>query len=469
MIPLFALCISGFVLCWFATPVCRDIFTRVGLVDHPEEVRKHHKRAVPRLGGIPIVLSYVGALGLFYLLVPAGTVIYVQHRVLLLALLPATAIVFLTGLTDDIWTLRPIHKLIGQICGALLAVSLGIRLPLHHAPTWLGFTISVVWLVACSNAVNLIDGMDGLATGVGLTATITSLLVGVITGNYGLAIATVPLAGCLLAFLRYNFSPASIFLGDCGSLTIGFVLGCFGLIWSQTTGIIGAMAPLVAFALPLADVGLALSRRFLRKVPIFGADRGHIHHMVLALGFSPRGAALVLYGVCVACASLALLFNFIGFYRWPALVLFGLLMLFGVRRLGYVEFSAAGRVWRRKVMRRAVRDEIYLHDLDVAISNATSTHEYWVLIREVCKYLEVDVVKAQLQGQRFEETFRGDHTNPSLRVEIPLGSQGEIAVLWSASPTAPAALLTSMRCIQDAMLRKKAIVSSEEGTMTDAA
>src|SRR6185436_13025698 len=139
--------------------------------------------------------------------------------------------------------------------------------------------LTILWLLVCTNAFNLIDGMDGLATGAGLFATLTILLAGMLEGNHALVLAAVPLGGALLGFLRYNFNPASAFLGDSGSLLLGFLLGCFGVIWSfKTATVFGMIAPLMAMSVPILDATLAVARRFLRGRPIFGADRGHVHH-----------------------------------------------------------------------------------------------------------------------------------------------------------------------------------------------
>ena len=136
----------------------------------------------------------------------------------------------------------------------------------YPIPPWCGAALTVAWLVLCSNAFNLIDGIDGLAAGVGLAAAVTTLTAGLLHGDFMLALATAPLAGCLLGFLRYNFNPASIFLGDSGSLLIGFLLGCYGIIWSQTSATVVALAaPAMAVALPLLEVCLSVARRFLAK------------------------------------------------------------------------------------------------------------------------------------------------------------------------------------------------------------
>ena len=150
--------------------------------------------------------------------------------------------------------------------------------------------------------------MDGLAAGVGVFATLTSFVAALIHGSLDLAFVTAPLVGALLGFLRYNFNPASIFLGDSGSLLIGFLLGCFGMMWGQKSATaIGMTAPLIALAIPFLDTGLAIARRYLRAQPIFAPDRSHIHHRLLDQGLTPRRTAVMLYGICGLCAVLAIL------------------------------------------------------------------------------------------------------------------------------------------------------------------
>ena len=298
MYALLALGTLALVLCLILTPICRAVALRLNVVDQPDNFRKVHTRPIPRIGGIPIAISYVFSLALVLRFAPQGASLVVQHRDLLWSLFPAVGMIFLIGLTDDLLGMKASHKLALQLVAAIWAVSMGARIPMlegHPEINWLIFPLSVLWLVGCTNAFNLIDGMDGLASGVGLFATLTTLLAAVLQNNWGLALATVPLAGCLLAFLRYNFNPASIFLGDSGSLTIGFLLGCFGVIWSQKSAtLLGMLAPMMAFALPLFEVLLSIMRRFLRNKPIFQPDRGHIHHLLLGRGLHPRVVAMIL-------------------------------------------------------------------------------------------------------------------------------------------------------------------------------
>ncbi len=442
MHALLAFLILAFALCLVLTPLCRDLFLRFNIVDRPDELRKFHLKPIPRIGGIPIVLSYAGAMALMLFLAPAGVHLSVQHTTLILELLPAAAIIFITGLLDDLFTLKPWQKLSGQLLAATLAVSLGARISLSHGRAgslWISVPLSLFWLIGCTNAVNLIDGLDGLATGVGLFATLTTLIVAIIQGNLGLAMATAPLAGCLLAFLRYNFSPASVFLGDSGSLTIGFLLGCFSLIWSQHTGtLLGMAAPLMALALPLIDVGLSIGRRMLRDKPIFQGDRGHIHHMVLARGFKPRDAALILYGVSALAAFLALLQSFTNYqFRGLILLVFCALVWTGVNYLGYVELSAARKTLTHRMVLRVLKEEIYIQELTHALAATTSIEDCWQVVRGACHDLSFASVQMLLHDESYEATFLNRLNDHSWKLTVTLGKKGHLILTRAQDSTSP--------------------------------
>lgn len=438
------LAVLAFLVCLGVTPLCRDLFLKRGLVDHPDDYRKLHRKPVPRCGGIGIVFSYFAALGMAYLFVPRGTAIYVQHRALFVAVLPATLLIFLVGLADDLLNLKPRYKLLGQAIASTIAVALGARITLLHGPSWLGWLISLLWLLACTNAVNLIDGMDGLATGVGLTATLTTLVVALLSGNIGLAIVTAPLAGALLAFLRYNFAPASVFLGDSGSLTTGFLLGCLGLVWSSHLGGWGMLGPLFALALPLMDVSLSIGRRFLRRVPIFEGDRGHIHHRVQDLGLSTTHAALLLYGCCLLFATLAVLQS--QFSHWAELVFiacFVAIVTIGVGRLEYIEFRVARRMLSHSLLRRAVRQRIHLEEMRRGLERSTTAEECWKVVRHCCSELEIENVQMKLGNKRFATHTVGPRETPNCTLHMPLGEDDWI-VLMGGSEIAPSAFAAAL-------------------------
>src|SRR5689334_2987755 len=314
---------SAFVLSLILTPLCRNLFKRSGMVDRPDQERKLHTRPIPNMGGIPLVIAYLASFGVLLLMTQkasAGGISFAQS----LKLLPPAFIVFATGLLDDRFRLQPWQKLIAQLLAATWAFFSGVAITgiaAHHLNSWMSIVVTLLWLIACTNAFNLIDGIDGLAAGVGLFATATTLIAALLQHNLALAAATAPLAGALLGFLRYNFNPATIFLGDSGSLVIGFLLGCFGVIWSQKSAtILGMTAPLMALSIPILDTCLSVARRFLRRQPIFRGDRGHIHHRLLARGFSQRRAVLLLYGVC-AIGAVVSIFQSVGANHYAGAVI----------------------------------------------------------------------------------------------------------------------------------------------------
>ena len=460
MYAILVLGIVAFLFCLILTPLCRNLFLHFNIVDHPDAVRKLHGKPTPRMGGIPIVLSYVGGLGIMLLLAPTAATISVQHKQLLWSLFPAAGLIFVTGVIDDVFGLKPFEKLTFQTVAAVLAVALGARVTLfegHVASLWLSVPLSLLWLLACTNALNLIDGMDGLAAGVGLLASVATLLVAILSHNPGLAIATVPMVGCLLAFLFYNFNPASIFLGDCGSLTIGFMLGCFGLIWSGRTGnTLGLAAPLMTLALPLIDVGLSIGRRYLRNVPIFKGDRGHIHHMMLARGFNTRAATLILYGVCTIAGCLALIQTFSA-NRFHGLVIlvFCALVCVGVNYLGYIELAAARRTLSRKMILSVVKEEVYLHELTQALSGINTLPQYWDVILTVCKDLNFATVHMQMNGVHFEEVLLDQDEKPSWNISLSLGPRGNLRVTRTAGCEAPDYMMRALVHLQKLIERKE--------------
>ena len=445
----FSSCLASLLL----TPAVRDIFLRRGLVDLPDE-RKLHARPTPRSGGIAIMLSCAISFCLAYLLRPAGAVVSIQHRVLITAVLPATLLIFAVGVADDLLDLRPRYKLLGQFVASAFAVSLGAHLTLPHMPFWVNAVISMLWLLACTNAINLIDGMDGLASGVSLLAAGTTLVVALVHGNYGLMLVTAPLVGALFGFLRYNFAPASVFLGDAGSLTVGFILGCLGMVWSTHAVGLGLLGPLLTLALPLLDVSLAISRRYLRRVPIFKADRGHIHHRILALGFSTRRATLILYGCCLVFAVLALVQS-LGRREFDIfiLALFVLIILLGVRRLEYVEFRAVQHVLKSGALRTVVADEIDIHELRNALADASTAEDCWSALKLVYDDPLISEVTMQIAGYEFKHVNESLKGEPTYSVYLPLG-EGSGLALTGLVDNPPRAMTTRLNQLHT-MLKDK--------------
>jgi UDP-GlcNAc:undecaprenyl-phosphate GlcNAc-1-phosphate transferase len=429
------LVVFSFLSALLLTPLCREIALRVGLVDRPDDNRKLHRSPIPRVGGVAIGLAYALSFTVLLLFAHRDGLIVVEHMSVVRRLLPAALIVFGTGMIDDLFGLKSWQKLTGQFVAAGWAYWAGVRIleVADHTPHWWSLPLTLIWLAGCSNAFNLIDGLDGLAAGIGLLATLPIVLEALLQHNFALAVATVPLAGCLLGFLRYNLSPASIFLGDCGSLLIGFLLGCFGVIWSQKSAtLLGMAAPLMAMTVPVLDVALSIARRYMRQQPIFKADRGHLHHRLLALGLGPKDVALILYGVGGLGAACSLLQGVTNIrFGGAAIVLFCCMVWFGVRRLKYVEFGVARRMLMTGEFRRMLKANIRLQMFQDAVSRSATGEECWPIILDACRDFGFTFVQLQVGDSRFEShliksSFRPGEDDWSVRIEL---SRGDFAIV----------------------------------------
>ncbi len=406
--PFLALLAGSFFVSLILTPVFRDLFQRFGLYDQPDSTRKLHTHPIPRVGGLVLVISLAATYGLALALNGRAGFVSAAQSHLIWALLPGAGIVFATGLLDDLISLRPWQKLAGQLMGAGWAYWAGLRIVAvagYSAEDWLALPLTLFWLVLCMNAFNLIDGVDGLATGAGLFATLTMVLAALISKNFLLAAVTLPLAGFLLGFLRYNFNPATVFLGDSGSLLIGFLLGCYGVIWSQKSAtLLGMTAPLMALFVPILDVALSVVRRFLRHQPIFGADRDHIHHKLLGRGLTPRRAVLLLYGACTLGALFSIAQSVATQYFGGLIVLlFCGATWIGVQHLGYVEFNMAGRMLLSGSFQKQLDSQIQLRKFEQALSTAATIEECWAAMVEGSRALGFHGVELDLGYNVFRE------------------------------------------------------------------
>jgi UDP-GlcNAc:undecaprenyl-phosphate GlcNAc-1-phosphate transferase len=317
------------------TPWVIRLAGRLGAIDLPGG-RKTHATPMPRIGGVAVYLGFIAGLGTAaflagVLLDPPRVEVYWQG-----AMLAATAI-FLVGLIDDLWEISYRLKFAAQIACAVFVWYSGFRVEVVTSPLgggfelgWLSLPITVLWIVAITNAVNLLDGLDGLAAGTALITTVSIAIIGFAMNTLGITAACVALAGALIGFLRYNFNPARIFLGDSGSMFLGFVLAVATVRGSQklpTTVIV--LVPLLVLALPLIDTSMTVLRRLYRVTSdsrladgtvrhllgnlnrVFLPDRDHIHHRLIDTGLSHRRTVLTLYAVAVASACVAFVLTFV--------------------------------------------------------------------------------------------------------------------------------------------------------------
>ena len=297
----------AFLICFFMTPPVKRFAEMIGAVDQPSE-RRINKTPIPRMGGLAIFLGFVLTALLF---VPLNTQVT--------GILLGAVIIAVMGAVDDIVSLNPWIKLAGQIVAAIVAIRCGVVFsaisnpnPLSEVTTieigWLSVPLTILWIVACTNAVNLIDGLDGLAVGVSAISSVTMLVVSLIVSEPAVSLLLAVLTGACLGFMPYNLNPAKIFMGDVGSQLLGFVLSTVSIVGLfKLHAIITFVVPLLALALPLADTTFAFFRRILRGQSPFHPDRGHFHHRLLALGMNQKQAVAVMYGISAVMGLLAVL------------------------------------------------------------------------------------------------------------------------------------------------------------------
>lgn len=358
-LPIFVLTVL--VAAWLTRSV-RDLAMSRGWTDPPDAKRHLHSNPVPRLGGVAIFLTFLVVAGAGVLVRRwVGTATGFSIRTILAILGPA-ALIFLMGLYDDFRTLGPYTKFGVQVLAACLLYfeGYGIRqFDLLFGGSTLeglfGLPLTILWVLLITNAFNLIDGLDGLAAGAALFSAIVLFVVSLLSGNHFIALFAMVLAGAIVGFLRFNFNPATIFLGDSGSLFIGFVLSALALAGSQKAPTMVAVAiPVVCFGLPILDVVIAVVRRFMNGKPLFKGDGEHIHHRLLKRGFSQRHAVLILYGVSAFFGLLSLGLLHGGGSTAIVLVILGIGVCVGIPQLRYQEFKEMGRVLERTASQKRI-------------------------------------------------------------------------------------------------------------------
>jgi UDP-GlcNAc:undecaprenyl-phosphate GlcNAc-1-phosphate transferase len=292
----------AYLLALVGTPMARDAALRFGVVDRPDGKLKNHREPVAYLGGLAVFGAFLLSIGMTF-----------EFDADLLALLLASTIVATVGLIDDFGALTPKPKVIGQTVAVFVLLKAGIAVQLVFMPWWLRIVLTVVWLVGMSNAFNLVDIMDGLASGIGVIAATYLLVVAMLNGRFMVAAFTVALIGALLGFLRSNFYPATIYLGDCGSLFVGLTLGALAMVMDYTAhNPLGWLAPLYILAVPIVDTAyvMILRVRAGRKVYYGSPDHFPLRVRRRLEGWT-AGTVLVAYGVAVIFGALGLLILFL--------------------------------------------------------------------------------------------------------------------------------------------------------------
>jgi UDP-GlcNAc:undecaprenyl-phosphate GlcNAc-1-phosphate transferase len=380
------------------TPIVRRLCQRFSWLDEPSDGRRLHTIATPRLGGVAVFLSML--LGLMPLLFIRNLFTESLRGTAprLLVLLVPAALTLALGTLDDLRGLKAWQKFAGLVVASTVFYAMGgrienVTIPFVgsvHIPIVLGLVLTIFWIVSITNAFNLLDGIDGLATGAAVFSSLVIVFISLTQSSPLLIAVSLMLSGALVGFLRYNFNPASIFLGDSGALFVGFMIAALSVEGTQKASTAVTVAiPLVALGLPIVDTMVTIGRRFLGRRPLFQGDREHIHHMLLERGWSQRRTVLVLYGVCASFALLTLLFAS-NSANVTALVLFvvGVAVVIGVGQLRYHEVDELKASVKRNITDIRVRgaNNIRVRRASRSVSQANTLAE---LLGAVAELLEI--------------------------------------------------------------------------------
>lgn len=355
------------------TPMIRRKALIWGAVDLPDHKRRIHKSPIPRLGGVAIVISFLFALLTAPLLDDRINSEYRENLLQVLSLLAPATLIFALGVYDDFKGIRATHKLYIQLIAAAMLHLSGFSITILSTPfggAWeipaaLSFPLTAIWIVSITNAFNLIDGLDGLASGASIFALFSLFICSLYQGHPIVSVMSIILVGAVMGFLRYNFNPATIFLGDSGSLFLGFMAASLSLVSAQKGATLVAIAiPLISFGLPITEVGVSIARRFIGGDPLFQSDRRHIHHMLLQRGLNQRQTVILLYVVCGFFSLFGLmLLNPRRNLTAVIFIMVGIGVVVGVQSLRYAEFQALIRRIARGVTtyRRSLAAEVQVH------------------------------------------------------------------------------------------------------------
>ena len=306
IITLLITILCAFLISFTTTPIARVIAFKVGAIDVPKDARRMHKKPIPRMGGLAIFLGFA-----------VTVIVFCEPSKEIIGMLLGALTLVIVGIFDDIYALPALFKLLLQIVSASIAVLFGNtidNITLFGKYISLGnlaIPLSILWIVALINAVNLIDGLDGLSCGVSAISSVALLFSAFFLPDPKLSIILMiaSLAGACIGFLPFNFNPASIFMGDTGAMFLGYSLAIISIQgFFKIDALLSFWIPFLAFALPILDTFLAFTRRILHGKSPFSADRGHIHHKLIDMGFTQKQSVMILYSICGILAVSSVLF-----------------------------------------------------------------------------------------------------------------------------------------------------------------
>jgi UDP-GlcNAc:undecaprenyl-phosphate GlcNAc-1-phosphate transferase len=424
------------------TPAVIRLARQIGALDHPG-VRSIHKEAVPRIGGVAI---FVSAMCLILIVLGLRNDIGVALRDIrwqLATLLGTAGSIFLVGLIDDLKGLPAHFKFLAELTAAGVLCFVGVRIETIGVTDrfllslgWLGCPLTLLWIVGITNAINLSDGLDGLAAGISAIASAVIAVLAMYRGNVIMAVFALALAGSLSGFLVFNFHPAKIFMGDCGSLFLGFFIAASSVMCAtKSSTLVGLTLPALALGIPIFDTLFSMLRRYVERRSLFAPDRGHFHHRLLDLGLHQRHAVIIIYVLTLLCTGLGLLMMILR--DFGALVVFGgilLLLLLAFHVVGAVPLRGTlarlqerYRIFRQERVQRAAFEHAQLR-----LQQVDNVGQWWQAVCEAAGQMGFAWVSvSRVCGDRRAEMefWQAPASRPAvsriLRMTVPCGSGSE--------------------------------------------
>ncbi len=419
--------LGSLLLALLATPVVIWLARRMGAVDRPG-IRTVHKLPIPRIGGVAIFLSAMTLI---------VSVIFVNNnigqafrdmRLQLVTLLGSATLIFAVGLVDDLKGLPARVKFMAELLVALVLCLAGVRISaIGLTDQWVlplgewGWLLTILWVVGITNAVNLSDGLDGLAAGVSAVACAVIGVFAILSGQVIMAVLMLALLGSLCGFLFFNFNPAKVFMGDCGSLFVGFTIAAASVICTtKSAALVGLALPALALGVPIFDTLFSMLRRFLERRSLFAPDRSHFHHRLLDLGLHQRHVVVAIYLVTLVAAGLGLFMLLSG--SISSLVIFGCLLLLFVllfRVVGAVRLheTIAGLQHKYAYSREQHEERRIFEDLQLQLRQVRDFSQWWQAICEAAQRMDfawISLKTTYHDGRTQEEIWRASRTNPDL-------------------------------------------------------
>ena len=403
------------------TPIVIAVGRKFGIYDSPT-ARKVHTGQVSRIGGTAIFLSttLVVITVLFWDNTIGDNFRNIQTRIF--TLLFASTIIFLTGIIDDVHGVRVRYKLLAQIAAAGLMCAAGARIEsLNFANLFTvrfglaSYPLTILWIISITNAVNLIDGLDGLAAGIGIIACAVIAVFALACGGLVLSVMMFALMGSLSGFLFFNFNPARIFMGDCGSMFLGFMLGATSVMCAMKSGAIVALAlPAVVLGLPIFDTVFSILRRYLNRWSITSADRGHLHHRLLDMGLQQRHAVIIMYAITIAAAGLGM-FMMVTHGAGTIVIFFCIILLLVLvfRSIGAIRLreTIARIKYNKAILKEAAEDTHTFEEIHLAFSQTVSFRQWWQIVSDAADkegFCELCLTVTAKSNRRHKFTWRSN-------------------------------------------------------------